>query len=635
MTNRSLLSIVFMLLAVVSLGAKPADNLVSLHGEMKPFNKITLDLQGPAADETSEKINPFTDYRFTVSFQREGDNNRFEIPGYFAADGNASETSASKGSVWRAHFSASQPGKWNWKISFVEGKQIAIQLDEAGKEVKPFHGLNGSFVVAGFDSNTSNILKRGRLVYNGGRYLNYSGTGEYFLKAGPDAPETLLAYKDIDGTVANNPKKCPLKKWQPHVRDWKEGDPTWKDGKGKGLIGAINYIQSKGCNHISMLTYNAGGDGDNVWPFIKRNEKFRYDCSKLDQWGVIFDYANSVGVTLHFKLQETENDDDRRGHKKTNAKKVPTSLDGGLLGPERKLYLRELVARYGHLLAMEWNVGEENTQSTKEQLEMVQYIQKLDAHNHLIVLHTYPDQQDKVYTPLLGNENAITGLSLQNSWDQAHQRTLKWVLESQKTKRHWVVSNDEQGPADQGVPADPGFEGKDGKGWNKNKTKSYNLHDIRKATLWGTLMAGGTGVSYYFGYKLPQNDLRCENWRSREKSWDYCNYALRFFYKYSVPLPKMKPADELVENSKHTNEKYCLAQHANFYVVYLSKGGSTLLDLKDAEGEYSVDWYNPRTGGELQKGSFDEVFGGSKVNLGLPPEDTDNDWVILVQRKID
>ena len=48
------------------------------------------------------------------------------------------------------------------------------------------------------------------------------------------------------------------------VRDWKAGDPTWSNGKGKGLIGALDYLAGKGVNAFSFLTYNAAGDGDNV-----------------------------------------------------------------------------------------------------------------------------------------------------------------------------------------------------------------------------------------------------------------------------------------------------------------------------------------------------------------------------------
>ena len=53
-------------------------------------------------------------------------------------------------------------------------------------------------------------------------------------------------------------------------------------------------------------------------------------------------------------------------------------------------------------------------------------------------------------------------------------------------------------------------------------------------------MAGGAGVEYYFGYKLPQNDLVCQDFRSRDKSWDYCRIALNFFHQNDVPFHEMK-----------------------------------------------------------------------------------------------
>ena len=138
----------------------------------------------------------------------------------------------------------------------------------------------------------------------------------------------------------------------------------------------------------------------------------------MDQWGIVFWHAQRNGLLLHFKLQETENDDHRRGAK-GQRKKVAGALDGGKCGPQRKLYLRELIARFGHLNMLEWNLGEENTQTFDEQLAMAQYIAQTDAYGHNIVLHTYPSQQDKVYSRWLGKP-PLTGLSLQNEWDDVH-----------------------------------------------------------------------------------------------------------------------------------------------------------------------------------------------------------------------
>ena len=37
---------------------------------------------------------------------------------------------------------------------------------------------------------------------------------------------------------------------------------------------------------------------------------------------------------------------------------------------------------------------------------MAQYIKDLDPYDHHIVVHTYPDWQDRVYPPLLGDRTA-------------------------------------------------------------------------------------------------------------------------------------------------------------------------------------------------------------------------------------
>lgn len=264
--------------------------------------------------------------------------------------------------------------------------------------MKPFDGVEGNFTISESDRTGRDLRSNGRLNYVGRHHLQFAGSKQYFLKAGADAPETLLAYAEFDGTEARK-GNVVLKTWEPHVKDWKPGDPTWKHGKGKGLIGALNYLAGKGVTAFSFLTYNAGGDGDNVWPFVAREDKVHYDCSKLDQWQIVFDHATRLGLYLHFKTQETENDD-------FNGPGAAEAVDGGDLGRQRKLYYRELIARYGHELALNWNLGEEHTQSAARQRAMAQYFQGTDPYHHLVVIHTFPDWQDRVYTNLLGKLSA-------------------------------------------------------------------------------------------------------------------------------------------------------------------------------------------------------------------------------------
>ncbi|MEQ1824770.1 MAG: DUF5060 domain-containing protein [Pirellula sp.] len=598
---------------------------VTISGELKQWHKVTLTLDGPFANEMDNDPNPFTDLAMDVTFVHESGTPKYQVPGYFAADGEAANSSAQSGTKWRAHLSPDKAGGWNYKVSFRQGKNSA--LGENGVSFSAFDNANGTFRIGPTDKTGRDFRGQGRLEYVGKRYLQFAGNRQYFLKAGPDAPETLLGYADFDNTVSRK-INVPNKKFADHIKDWNAGDPTWQNGKGKGLVGSLNYLAAKGLNAFSFLTYNAAGDGDNVWPFVDRDDKMHWDCSKLDQWGAIFDHATNKGLYLHFKLQENEMDDNRRGDQLT-AGNIPESLDGGKLGLERKLYCRELIARFAHNLALNWNIGEENTQSTQEICDMVKYLHDNDPYQHNIVLHTFPNAQDKVYRPLLGDRSLLTGLSLQNSWSNAHQRTLLWINESAKAGRHWVIANDEQNPASDGVPVDPGYRGNEGLATQNGK--KYSMHDVRKLCLWGTLMAGGAGVEYYFGYKHPQNDLVCEDFRSRDKSWDYCRIALDFFVQNKIPIQEMENADLLVGNPSNDNSKFCFAKPGSLYLVYLPNGGSTELDLSNASGQFSVRWFNPRQGGDLSKGNVASVSAGSKVSLGEPPEDSSEDWLIVVQ----
>lgn len=603
------------------------DGSVTVRGDLQQWHKITLDLNGPYAHEQDNQPNPFTDYRMTVTFKHP-DGVQYVVPGYFAADGNAANTSAKSGHVWRAHFAADRLGEWTYTVSFHQGQYAALNDDAAAKPLPPFDGKTGGFPVAASDKAIPDLRAEGRLQYVGKHYLQFAGSKRYFLKVGADAPETLLAYKDFDDTVAGNPKKAPLKSWSPHIKDWKPGDPNWQFGKGKGLIGAINYLSGKGCNAFSFLTYNAGGDGDNVWPFIQRDDKLHYDCSKLDQWGIVFDHGTNRGMYLHFKMQETENDDHKKGKGGGN---VPESLDGGNLGLQRKLYCRELIARFAHNLALNWNLGEENTQTTAQQKAMIDYIAALDAYDHNIVIHTFPGEQDKVYRPFLGQSN-LTGVSLQNSsLETTHAQTVKWVQASAKAGKPWIVAFDESGSAAHAQCPDLGYKGFDGR--DRSGKKVYTQHKVRQQTLWGTLMAGGAGNEYYFGYQFAENDIVCEDWRSRDQSWDYCRIAINFFRDHNIPFWQMQNSDALVNNPDHSPGNYCFSRTNKVYLVYLPNGGTTKLDLSKATGEYTVQWFNPRDGGPLQTGTVKSVKAGNNVNLGLSTQDDEQDWLVVIRAR--
>lgn len=570
-----------------------------LQGELQTWHKITITFEGPNTSETADP-NPFTDYRLDVTFRR--DSQTFQVPGFYAADGQAAQSGASAGNAWRVHFSPHRAGNWTWTASFRTGPHVALSDRPDAGSPTAFDGLSGSFQVAPTDKTGRDHRGKGRLEYVGERYLRFAETGDYFLKIGADAPENFLAYEDFDNTPDNGNRR---KNWAPHIQDWNTGDPSWKNNKGKGIIGAINYLAQEGQNAFSFLTMNIGGDDKNVFPYISdnREDRLRMDCSKLDQWEMVFEHADRLGLHLHVKTQETENDQ---------------LLDGGALGPERTLYYRELIARFAHHLALNWNLGEENTNTDAQRKAFADYFARMDPYGHPIVIHTYPGQDDAVYAPLLGDASALTGASLQVGWSGVHRRSLEWISKSRDAAKAWVVANDEQGNAQIGVPHDA-------------YTGTPSQADIRKAVLWGNLLAGGAGVEYYFGYSLPHSDLTCQDFRSRSNMWSYNRHAHAFMTQW-VPFWKMDNHNELIGNDNDGNQAFCLAEPGSTYVIYIADGQADPidLDLQDYDRSFELRWYNPRTGGSLQTGSVPALEGPGLHSIGQPPAQPDQDWVALI-----
>lgn len=94
----------------------------------------------------------------------------------------------------------------------------------------------------------------------------------------------------------------------------------------------------------------------------------------------------------------------------------------------------------------------------------------------------------------------------------------------------------------------------------------------------------------------------------------------------------MTNANALIGNAKDTNEKFCFARTGELYLVHLPNGGTTDIDLSGTKGEFTVRWFNPRTGGKLLDGSVRTVTGGAHVALGNPPDDAGEEWLVVVRR---
>lgn len=608
---RLLSALVFcaVLVGRTSISAAPA-GVVS--GELKKWHRVMITWEGPQTSETNAN-NPFRNYRLSVLFSHAVTGKSYVVPGYFAADGDAANTSADAGSRWRANFAPDETGTWNYVASFRAGEDVALSASPDAGASSDFDGSSGDFVIGPTDKSGRDLRSKGRLQYVGKHHLRFAETGEYFLKMGADSPENRLDYEDFD----HQPNVGGARKsWSPHAADFDAADAgeyTWAGGKGTELLGSIRYLSEKGLNAFSFIPFTLDGDDRAVFPhrLVSTPESYvaaihprwtknvvhrdRFDVSKLEQWDRIFAYGDKKGMYLHFKTLEAENE---------------ATMDGGDLGPERTLYYRELIARFGYHLALNWNLGEEIVVATTAQKRAwAQYFHDTDPYHHPIVIHNEIDP----HYDLLGTNSHLTGFSRQTHPAAIFSDTLDYLQRSDAAGVPWVVAFDEQNPWYDGIIPD---------------AEELHHDSVRGLAIWSHLLAGGAGCEFYFGANHPENDLNCQNMRSRDNWWNQCRYALEFFAINRVPFWNMTNQNSLLTGLSGT---YCFGLSGKVYVGYLPTNSASTLNLSGHPGQFTVRWFDPRAGGALQTGSVPEVTGGAPANLGNPPPTSTHDWVVLVK----
>jgi len=570
------------------------DGSVELRGSRQRWHSVIIDLSGPGAQETSAP-NPFLDRRFDVVFSAPS-GREITVPGFFAGDGDG----AASGNRWHAILSPDEVGTWSYRTIFLTGDEVAVAPPNTGDPVPPYDGVTGTFEViesqaSGDDLRTRNI---GLIKPRGGHYLT-TAAGKPWLKVGPDIPENFLGYEGFDNTPDAGHA------FAAHAVDWRVGDPDWDSGAGRAIIGALNFIADRRANTIYFLPMNIDGDGDDTFPTITPTDKTRYDLSKLAQWETVFSHAESRGIFLHFVLAETE-----PGNENYH--------DNGELGPERKLFYRMLIARFGHHNGIEWNLGEENDYGTERHEEFAAFIKSIDPYDHPLTTHTKGGQYDAFYEPLLGNGDFdITSFQGGDSRTSMFDLIVEWRERSAEAGAPWAISFDEP----QKIENDP------------DDLDAGYPHG-RRDKMWPALMAGGAGFEWYVqqdggGHSLDQ---QIDDFGLMDTALTWSGHA-RFFLE-RLPLESMI-SDRSIADSTAGGNTYARYRVGDIYAIYNDRnGGDFSLDLAAVPSDllFRVRWFDPRTG-DVVAGSVVEVNGGDVVDLGSAPYSTDDDWACLVVRR--
>lgn len=572
-------------------------------GEHKVWHPLTLTFRGPYATETDSNPNPFLDARLSVNFTSPS-GKIWRVPGFFAGDGRGHD-----GNLWQVRFSPDQPGRWTYLASFREAPQIAINLDPDVGEPGIIDGQSGHFDITPSDRSAPGFLPQGRLEYVGKHYLKFRD-GSYWIRGGTDSPENFLAYSGFDNTP-------PHHHYRSHELDWLPGDPDWGDGKGKAIIGALNSLASLGANSLYFLVMNIGGDGGDVWPWAgtpnpkgsPQNDNTHYDLSKLLQWDTVFEHAQRNNLFLHFVFNEAE-------------RQNKAELDGGDLGVERKLYYRELIARFGHHLALQWNLCEEyNLQldfGPERIRSFAKYIQSVDPYQHPITVHSSGDPEEQLAFTI--GDSHFNMMSV-----QLNQRRIDTLVERLRQRtiqadRPIPISMDE-------FTLDLGQE----KSWIPFDRPA--LH--RKTKLWPTYFSGGM-IEFILEGLLDVDSFKTP---ARKALWRDIATARRFMENH-LPFWEMHPADDRVIGELTLTVGNGNGSSFELGAQVFEKPGSVMaiyyptasqpgrIDLSSFKGRLELRWFNPRTD-QFDTDSV-RLTGGFPYSPSRPSHDPSEDWVALI-----
>lgn len=416
-----------------------------------------------------------------------------------------------------------------WKVRFA-ADEVGTWSFTVRSQDPALNGYTGSFEVVPQSEKAPLLYRHGRLEFSGARYLNFAD-GPQWLKGGADSPENFLGKA---------------------MGDWNRKRQQ------------VDYLVEQGVNCVYIMTNNVRGDNRDVWPWIGETDREamknpnRFDVGRLRRWQDFLEYIQERGIVIQIVLND----------------------DSAWLGYDHRLYLREMVARFGYLTAIYWNIGEEYKEAFKSWeagLRYAKLLAELDPYDHPIAIHNVNEPLDEM---ILDPDVNVTSIQTKDMPpERINALALRWRKRSEELNRPIVVMFDEGRPA------------------------------MDRRSVWAAFMGGA-------GWEAIDNTIeKTDNgsFDQDEAFWREMRIAREFVEAAGVW--EMAPANNLTDNG------FCLADPGKAYLLYAPGGGEIRLDLREAKGAFGVTWLNPKTGESIR--AKEEVGAGDWVSIGRAPFDGD------------
>ena len=375
----------------------------------------------------------------------------------------------------------------------------------------------------------------GILSLQGNYYLKFAN-GSYWFKSGADDPEQIL------------------------------GEGVFGDWNAKRA--AIDYLAGKKINSMFVTLLDYPGDSGLVYPWLTTSDQETYDLAKMARWTAFLEYIAAKNIVLHITLED----------------------DGAVFPVDRTFYYRQIVARFAHLAAVEWNIREEALEqySTSQIQSYAALFSSINPYKQPLTVHSINNPESWFINNALFTLTSIQWPKPSAEYPPSYYFSAVARWRDATASRPMCISIDETG---------------------RTTTSSEDRALARKME-WAIAFGGGV---------FELHTLPSATFPEYDSHWNDMMY-LRHFME-ALPFWQMTPDSQIVSDNA-----LALIQTGERYAVYAPEGGTVVLNLSGTSGTFSYCWYDPLTGTYSDRAT---VMGGSSRSFTAPFQ---KDAALLVQK---
>lgn len=550
--------------------AFPPEPEVTVSRSDEPLNTVVLTLRGPALDLASDQ-RAFADNRFDVIFTREDMVRR--VPGVFVADGVPGDTGATAGDQWRVRFLPPEEGVWRWRVAFYQGYDAALRAVDLAPAF-PWHGATGSFSVTSSQTDDLGLRRRGSYLFSG-------SSATPWISLASASPARFFGSPQFAGFTTRDDLLSPS--FAAHEQDALIGASLWGDDGGRGFLGLTRFLPATGLNTIAAPLLDFDGNAP-VHPWTEPTRTSLFALDRLDQWRRTVEAFNARGLGFRLALQAVDD---------------TALLDDGQAGRTFRLYTREMVARFGSLPLIQWELARHHFASHEALKAALQWLKTLDAHARPRLVRPRSASVSADLTALLGDD-CVDGVVLPGPQNQSEMTLATWREASADAGRPWVLlmaANDAVLPPDAVGTAGEIFANE------------------RRDGLWLPLFAKAAGVTWTAGDGTGGPDPAADDFRQRQDFWGFLPPAKRFFTQL-IDLVDAVPSASFTPQQR---DRVLRLADDRYALWFPNLGSATTVNLASLPpGVYSPRWFNPLENLRPTLGTRFGVTVGGAIDLGLP-----------------